>query len=94
MVNQLAAAALRAAWPDTANLRCGYHAWTYDLGGRLVAAPNLARMADIDRDSYGLLLVRLREWLGYAWDGLAARPGPARRRSTRSAGALLVPAPC
>jgi glycine betaine catabolism A len=56
------------------NLRCGYHAWTYDLGGRLVAAPNLATMADIDRDRYGLLAVQLREWLGYAWVCLADEP--------------------
>ena len=56
------------------NLRCGYHAWTYYLGGRLVTAPNLATMADIDRDNYGLFPVRLREWLGYAWVCLAAEP--------------------
>jgi len=58
----------------TRYLRCPYHAWSYDLGGRLAAAPNLARMADIDRDEYGLLPVALREWLGYAWVCLAAEP--------------------
>jgi glycine betaine catabolism A len=56
------------------NLRCGYHAWTYDLDGRLVAAPNLARMTDIDRDAYGLVRVGLREWLGYAWVCVAEEP--------------------
>jgi glycine betaine catabolism A len=56
------------------NLRCGYHAWTYDLDGRLVAAPNLAKMADIDRDAYGLIRVGLREWLGYAWVCVADEP--------------------
>jgi glycine betaine catabolism A len=55
-------------------LRCAYHAWSYDLGGRLTAAPNLARMADIDRDEYGLVRVALREWLGYAWVCLASEP--------------------
>src|SRR5690349_24225229 len=35
-------------------IRCGYHAWTYDLNGRLIAAPNLTKMAAIDRDDYGL----------------------------------------
>jgi glycine betaine catabolism A len=55
-------------------LRCAYHAWSYDLGGRLTAAPNLARMADIDRDEYGLVAVALREWLGYAWVCLASEP--------------------
>ncbi len=55
-------------------LRCGYHAWAYDLGGRLVAAPNLAKMPDIDRDASGLIRVELREWLGYAWVCLADEP--------------------
>ncbi len=55
-------------------LRCGYHAWAYDLAGRLVAAPNLARMPDIDRDASGLIRVELREWLGYAWVCLADEP--------------------
>ena len=55
-------------------LRCPYHAWSYELGGRLAAAPNLARMPDVDRDTYGLIPVALREWLGYAWVCLAAQP--------------------
>ena len=55
-------------------LRCAYHAWTYDLAGRLVAAPNLVKMPDIDRDTYGLIRVELREWLGYAWVCLADQP--------------------
>jgi Rieske 2Fe-2S family protein len=55
-------------------LRCPYHAWSYDLNGRLAAAPNLARMPDIDRSSRGLVPVALREWLGYAWISLAAEP--------------------
>ncbi|MFI6323465.1 aromatic ring-hydroxylating dioxygenase subunit alpha [Nonomuraea sp. NPDC050556] len=55
-------------------LRCSYHAWTYDLDGRLVAAPNLVKMPDIDRVEYGLIPVALREWLGYAWVCLADDP--------------------
>src|SRR3981081_808284 len=31
------------------NFRCAYHSWTYGLDGRLVAAPNLADLADVDR---------------------------------------------
>jgi glycine betaine catabolism A len=55
-------------------LRCPYHAWSYDLSGRLAAAPNLTRMPGIDRDAYGLAPVALREWLGYAWVCLSAQP--------------------
>jgi len=56
------------------NLQCSYHAWTYDLTGRLVAAPNLTSMPDVDRVEYGLLAVHLREWLGYVWICLADEP--------------------
>ncbi|GHA90192.1 (2Fe-2S) ferredoxin [Streptomyces tendae] len=55
-------------------LQCPYHAWTYDLDGRLVAAPNLTKMTDVDRSAYGLVEVALREWLGYAWVCLADEP--------------------
>ena len=54
--------------------RCPYHAWTYGLDGRLTAAPNLVRMPDVDRTAYGLLPVRVREWLGYVWVCLADDP--------------------
>jgi Rieske 2Fe-2S family protein len=54
--------------------QCGYHAWTYGLDGKLIAAPNLTSMPDIDRVEYGLRPVRLREWLGYAWLCLADEP--------------------
>ncbi|KHL18782.1 Rieske 2Fe-2S family protein [Mumia flava] len=56
------------------SLQCGYHAWTYDLDGRLVAAPNLTRMPDVDGARYGLVGVHVREWLGYVWVCLAAEP--------------------
>jgi Rieske 2Fe-2S family protein len=56
------------------NLQCPYHAWTYGLDGKLVAAPNLPNMPDIDRTQYGLIPVHLREWLGYAWVCLADEP--------------------
>jgi Rieske 2Fe-2S family protein len=60
-------------------VQCRYHAWTYGLDGRLVAAPNLAAMPDVDRVAYGLTEVHLREWLGYAWVCLAEEPPPFER---------------
>jgi Rieske 2Fe-2S family protein len=53
---------------------CLYHAWTYDLEGTLIAAPNLGSMADVDRTERGLLPVHLREIWGYAWVCLADEP--------------------
>lgn len=54
--------------------RCPYHAWTYGLDGKLIAAPNLTAMPDVDRVEYGLRSVALREWLGYVWVCLADSP--------------------
>src|ERR1700679_2745165 len=55
-------------------LRCPYHAWSYDLDGRLAAAPNLARMPDVDRRERGLVAVAAREGLGSGWGGLGRGP--------------------
>jgi Rieske 2Fe-2S family protein len=56
------------------NLQCPYHAWTYDLTGKLIAAPNLTSMPDVDRVEYGLHKVHVTEWLGYVWVCLAEEP--------------------
>ncbi|WP_052412077.1 aromatic ring-hydroxylating oxygenase subunit alpha [Streptomyces mutabilis] len=66
------------------NLQCPYHAWTYDLDGRLVAAPDLTKMPDVDRSAYGLVEVALREWLGYAWVCLSDEP-PSFEETVRGA---------
>ncbi|MET7997126.1 aromatic ring-hydroxylating dioxygenase subunit alpha [Amycolatopsis sp. NPDC005232] len=54
--------------------QCMYHAWTYGLDGKLIAAPNLTGMPDVDRTEYGLTKLAVREWLGYAWVCLAEEP--------------------
>ncbi|MEV6342414.1 aromatic ring-hydroxylating dioxygenase subunit alpha [Actinoplanes sp. NPDC051851] len=54
--------------------KCMYHAWAYDLDGKLAAAPNLVKMPDVDRVEYGLRRVHVREWLGYVWVCLADEP--------------------
>ncbi|GAA4889289.1 aromatic ring-hydroxylating oxygenase subunit alpha [Actinomycetospora straminea] len=56
------------------SFQCPYHAWTYGLDGKLVAAPNLGDMPDVDKVEYGLHRVHLREWLGYVWLCLAEEP--------------------
>jgi Rieske 2Fe-2S family protein len=56
------------------SFQCPYHAWTYGLDGKLIAAPNLTGMPDIDRVEYGLTRLPLREYLGYAWVCLADEP--------------------
>ena len=56
------------------SFQCPYHAWTYDLDGKLIAAPNLTKMPDIGREEYGLHAAHVREWLGYVWVCVADEP--------------------
>lgn len=51
-------------------IRCPYHAWSYGLDGRLIAAPNMATMPDLDRSRHGLITVALTEWEGLVWVNL------------------------
>ncbi|MGI8457140.1 MAG: aromatic ring-hydroxylating oxygenase subunit alpha [Propionibacteriaceae bacterium] len=56
------------------SFQCPYHAWTYDLDGTLIAAPNLTKMPDVGREDYALHKVQVREWLGYIWVCVADEP--------------------
>jgi Rieske 2Fe-2S family protein len=56
------------------SFQCPYHAWTYDLDGKLIAAPNLTKMPDVGREAYGLHQAHVREWLGYIWVCVADDP--------------------
>ena len=74
--------------------QCPYHAWTYDLDGKLIAAPNMTNMPDVDRTDYGLRQVHVREWLGYVWVCLADEPPSfeetVMRRGRRRLGDVAV----
>jgi phenylpropionate dioxygenase-like ring-hydroxylating dioxygenase large terminal subunit len=43
-------------------LQCPYHAWTYDLDGRLVAAPRASREGGIETDELGLVALEVDTW--------------------------------
>ena len=43
-------------------LQCPYHAWTYGLDGRLVAAPRSDREGGIEADELGLLQLSVDTW--------------------------------
>ena len=61
-------------------ITCPYHAWSYDLKGRLCATPHIGgeRVHEIegfDRDRWGLRPVRAAQWFGLVFvnvDGTAA----------------------
>lgn len=46
-------------------ITCPYHAWTYDLDGRLIGAPNMLDMPDFDKEDYGLFSVGCVNWCGF-----------------------------
>lgn len=55
---------------------CPYHAWTYDLEGRLVGAPRMERTAGFVRADSGLIQVRHAEWQGFVFVTFAADAPP------------------
>ena len=60
----------------TRNIVCPYHAWTYDLDGRLKAARRADRMATFDTSAVCLDEVQVEEFGGFVYVNLdrAARP--------------------
>lgn len=56
----------------TKHFTCPYHAWTYDLSGRLIAASQMAE--DFDKSEYGLRPVHLENVHGFLLISLAQDP--------------------
>ena len=56
--------------------RCPYHAWTYDLNGRLIGTPNVAEDEYFDRERYPLHSFAVGEYAGFTFANLAAEPRP------------------
>lgn len=57
-------------------LVCPYHAWTYDLDGRLTGVPDSASYPTLDRERAGLAPVELELWQGFVFVRLAG-DGPS-----------------
>jgi Rieske 2Fe-2S family protein len=56
--------------------QCPYHAWIYDLDGRLVRAKHVDDLVDFDFTDYGLLPVAVAEWQGFLFVSLDAAAPP------------------
>lgn len=54
-----------------ARITCPYHAWTYSLSGKLVAAPREDAFASFDKESFGLHELPSREAGGFIWVGMS-----------------------
>ena len=59
-----------------ANIQCPYHAWTYDLTGRLRGAPHMTGVENFQKEEYGLHPVALETWRGFLWVNLDPSPPP------------------
>jgi glycine betaine catabolism A len=46
---------------------CPYHQWTYDLDGRLIAAPHMAHTPGFDKASINLYPVAVETWGGFVF---------------------------
>jgi Rieske 2Fe-2S family protein len=58
------------------SIQCPYHAWTYDLDGRLLGAPHMNEVPHFRKADYPLLTVNAAEWDGHVFLNLSASPEP------------------
>lgn len=57
-------------------LRCPYHAWSYDLEGKLQAAPHMEGVEGFDASCYGLVEVRTAVLGGLVFIDIGGEAGP------------------
>jgi len=58
------------------SIQCPYHAWTYDLEGRLIGAPHMDEVPHFRKPDYPLHAVRAEEWDGHVFLNVEER-GPS-----------------
>src|SRR5687768_12181914 len=58
------------------SIQCPYHAWTYSLDGRLIAAPQMDDVGGFDRSAYPLHAVACDTWDGHIFINLSTAPSP------------------
>lgn len=57
-------------------IRCPYHAWAYDLSGRLAAAPQMDDLPNFRKEDYPLAAVAVGLWDGHIFLNLGESPRP------------------
>jgi phenylpropionate dioxygenase-like ring-hydroxylating dioxygenase large terminal subunit len=60
------------------SIQCPYHAWTYDLTGRLIGAPMMDDVEGFNREDYSLRPVPCEVWDGHIFINLSDSPGALR----------------
>lgn len=61
-------------------IQCPYHAWTYALDGRLLAAPQMDEVEGFDKGDYPLREIACETWDGHIFISLAETPTPLARQ--------------
>src|SRR4051812_34869754 len=49
------------------SIQCPYHAWTYDLGGRLIGAKGFVHEPGFEADEYALVELPVQQWQGWVF---------------------------
>ena len=58
------------------SIQCPYHAWTYDLDGRLIGAPHMDEVPHFRKEEYPLHQVHADVWDGHIFLNLSQDPSP------------------
>jgi phenylpropionate dioxygenase-like ring-hydroxylating dioxygenase large terminal subunit len=72
--------------PDEGNKRvilCPYHLWSYDLGGKLIGAPEMRQAEGFDRSEVCLHEFRSEIWEGFVFATLSADTPPVAEKYAR-----------
>lgn len=72
-------------------LVCPYHAWTYDLDGKLTGVPDSASYPTLDRSQAGLAAVELEVWRGFIFVRLEDDGGPTVAQQMAPYEAMVAP---
>lgn len=68
----------RASGTFPGSIQCPYHAWTYALDGRLLAAPQMNEVEGFALHDHGLVPIACEEWDGHVFVSLSADAGRLR----------------
>jgi len=70
--------------------RCPYHAWTFDLNGRLLGTPNVKEDERFDRGNYPLHGFAVDTYAGFVFVNLGAEPRPLMEALTDGAESMTA----
>ena len=73
------------------SVMCPYHAWTYDLSGRLQAAPGFRAVDSFETGDHALVELPVREWAGWLFGHAASTEAPPFEEHLGELARLLAP---